>query len=138
MNEKNKISKIKYVLSTKEKIGFLSFIVNLFLCISKLIVGIISNSAAIIAEGINSATDIAASFICYIGIKTSKKPKDKEHPYGYHKTEIIAGFLITIILILTSVYIIYNGINNFFYCHDNLCSIKYNNVQNKNYLWKKI
>ncbi|RLG14721.1 MAG: hypothetical protein DRN66_01265 [Candidatus Nanohalarchaeota archaeon] len=102
-------------MNETEKIGLLSLIVNLFLCIVKLIVGVVSNSAAILAEGIHSATDIVASFIGYIGIKTSTKPKDKEHPYGHHRSETIAGFIITIILILTSLGIIYDAINAFFH-----------------------
>ncbi len=95
-------------------IVLLAVIVNFFLVVGKVIVGLISNSAAILADGINSATDVIASSIGYIGIKAAEKPADKEHPYGHEKAEVISGFIITIIIFISGLWIIYEAIIGFF------------------------
>ena len=66
-----------------ESISLISTLVNLVLAIVKLILGLAINSAALIAEAINSGLDIFSSFVTYLGIKAAKKPVDKEHPYGH-------------------------------------------------------
>jgi divalent metal cation (Fe/Co/Zn/Cd) transporter len=68
----------------KEKIAILSILANALLAGGKIAVGIFSNSAAILAAGIDSFADIFSSSISYIGIKISGKPADKEHPYGHY------------------------------------------------------
>lgn len=97
----------------ERKISIIGLVVNLVLGIVKLIVGILSKSSAIIAEGLHSGMDVISSAINYIGIKASKKPADKEHPYGYYKAEVLSGFIITIILFLTGVWIVYKAVISF-------------------------
>lgn len=58
--------------------------------------------------------DIVTSVISYSGIKAAKKPVDEKHPYGHYKAEVLAGLMITIVLLGTSVWIIYGAITNFF------------------------
>ncbi|MCK4496836.1 MAG: cation transporter, partial [Candidatus Aenigmarchaeota archaeon] len=69
---------------SKEKVSIASVLVNIVLASFKLFVGFISMSSAIIAEGIHSGMDIVSSGISYVGIRASKKPVDKEHPYGHY------------------------------------------------------
>ncbi len=97
----------------KEGVTILSIIINIFLTLAKLATGFISMSSAILAEGIHSGMDIITSGISYAGVRASKKPSDKKHPYGHYKSETIAGFIITIILFLSSIYIIYEAVINF-------------------------
>ena len=77
----------------KEKISQISILANMVLARGKITVGFISNSSAILAEGIHSFMDIFSSAIGYIGIKISRKPEDQKHPYGHYKFEVLAGFL---------------------------------------------
>ena len=63
---------------TEKKIAFIGLFVNLILGISKILVGIVSRSTAILAEGLHSGMDVISSGISYIGIRISKKPADKE------------------------------------------------------------
>ena len=93
----------------KEKIAGLSVFVNFILALGKIIVGLLANSAAILAEGIHSGMDILSSAIGLIGIKISKKPVDKNHPYGHYKFEVLAGVIITTILFITGIWIIYKA-----------------------------
>ncbi len=101
-------------MNKKLFVSFLAVIANLFLAIGKVIVGAISKSAAIIADGVNSATDVIASTVGLIGIKVAEKPADKGHPYGHGRAEVISGFVITLIIFFSAVWIIYDAIQAFF------------------------
>jgi cation diffusion facilitator family transporter len=97
----------------KEKIAKISILANVVLAGVKIAVGFISNSSAILAEGIHSFMDIFSSAIGYLGIKISKKPEDQKHPYGHYKFEVLAGFFITLILFGTGAGIIYEAYQKF-------------------------
>jgi cation diffusion facilitator family transporter len=70
------------------------------LTVAKFYVGIAGNSEALVADGFNSLSDIFAGLVVYISFKISNKPQDTEHPYGHAKAEMIATFIVSLILIL--------------------------------------
>jgi cation diffusion facilitator family transporter len=92
-----------------EKIAKTSILANIILAGGKIIAGIISNSSSVLAEGIHSFMDVFSSGISFLGIKISKKPADKKHPYGHFKFEVLGGFLITLILFGTGSAIIFEA-----------------------------
>ncbi len=98
----------------KGQIAGLSILANITLAGGKIAVGLFSNSAAILAGGIDSLVDIFSSTIGFIGIKIAKKPADEKHPYGHHKFEVLTGMIITAIVFATGLGIIYNAWQNFF------------------------
>ncbi|MGL6297659.1 MAG: cation diffusion facilitator family transporter [Methanobacteriaceae archaeon] len=75
---------------------------NIILTVFNLVVGIISGSYALIAEGAHTLSDIATSIIAYIGFKIGQKPADKEHPLGHGRAEALAGLLIVMFLAIIS------------------------------------
>jgi len=97
----------------KEKIALISVLANFVLAGGKIAVGFFSNSAAILAEGLHSFMDIFSSAVGYIGIKISRKPEDIEHPYGHYKFEVLAGTIITVILLATGLWIMWKAYKNF-------------------------
>jgi len=97
----------------KEKIALLSVSANFVLAGGKIAVGLFSNSAAVLAEGLHSFMDIFSSAVGYIGIKISAKPEDQKHPYGHYKFEVLAGIIITIILLITGAGIVYEAYKSF-------------------------
>jgi cation diffusion facilitator family transporter len=97
----------------KEKIAVISVLANVILAVTKIFAGILSKSTAVLAEGFHSLADIFSSLISFFGIKIAKKPADKEHPYGHFKFEVLAGFLITLILFGTGLTIIYEAYQKF-------------------------
>jgi cation diffusion facilitator family transporter len=97
----------------KEKIAILSILANAILAGSKILVGFVSSSSSIIAEGFHSLTDIFSSFIGYFGIRASQKSADSKHPYGHYKFEVFSGAVITIILLVMGVGIIYKAYQGF-------------------------
>jgi cation diffusion facilitator family transporter len=93
----------------KEKIASLAIFANVVLAAGKITVGFFSNSAAVLAAGIDSFTDIFASAISYLGIKLSSKPADKTHPYGHYKFEVLSGVIVVLIVFSAGVGIIYHA-----------------------------
>lgn len=83
--------------------SILGILGNLFLLIIKGIVGIIINSQAMIADSINSASDIISSILTFIGNKIASKPRDEDHHLGHGKAEYIYSMLISILIILVAI-----------------------------------
>lgn len=96
-----------------KRAAILGIFANMFLAIIKIIVGFVTNSQAMIADSINSFSDIFSSLITYIGNRIASKPKDEDHPYGHGKSEYIFSFVIGISLILMALEIINNSINSY-------------------------
>jgi cation diffusion facilitator family transporter len=97
----------------KEKIAIISILANAILAGGKIAIGVLSGSAAIMAEGAHSFMDIFSSSVGYVGIKISAKPEDRKHPYGHYKFEVLGGVIITIILLVTGAGIIYEAYKGF-------------------------
>ena len=98
----------------KEQISILGIIANVLLAFGKIITGVFTKSASILADGINSGIDILSSSINLIGIKISKKPADTKHPYGHEKAEVISGFIITLMILVAGIFITYDAVRRFF------------------------
>ena len=73
--------------------GILGIIGNIFLLVIKASVGFISNSQSMIADSINSASDIFASLMTFIGNKIASKPGDENHNFGHRKIRIYFFFI---------------------------------------------
>ena len=97
----------------KEKIALISILANMVLAGGKIAVGLISHSAAVLADGFHAFTDIFASGVGYFGIKASQKPVDKKYPYGHYKFEVLSGLIITFILFISGIGIIYEAYKKF-------------------------
>jgi cation diffusion facilitator family transporter len=94
----------------KEKASIISIIVNVFLSIGKVFAGIISGSAALLADGIHSGLDVLSSVVAYIGIKISSKEKDEKHPYGFYIAETLSGLGVAVLLVVSAIWIIFEGV----------------------------
>jgi cation diffusion facilitator family transporter len=80
--------------------GLVGILCNVLLFAMKLLVGTLAGSIAITADAFNNLSDAGSSVITLIGFKISAKPTDKEHPYGHARLEYIAGFIVSIIILL--------------------------------------
>lgn len=79
------------------KIGIVG---NLLLAVMKWIIGIYANSRALVADAVNSASDVAGSLVVFVGLRAAKQPPDEEHPYGHGKAESIAAIIVAVLLVL--------------------------------------
>ncbi len=81
--------------------GTVSIVGNALLFVIKFILGLFLNSIALIADSIHTLSDVATSAVVIFGFKVSKKPSDKEHPFGHGRAEYIATLIIAILLVVT-------------------------------------
>lgn len=103
---------------TAIKATYFSIIGNASLAIVKGLAGFFGNSYALIADAIESTTDIFASFLVLFGIKYSNKPADDNHPYGHGRAEPLITFLVVGFLITSATIIAYESIQNIGTPHD--------------------
>lgn len=87
-------------------------ITNLLLAIIKGTAGVLGNSYALVADAIESASDIFTSFIVLVGLKISGKAPDEEHPYGHGKAEPLAGMFVGVSLFVAAIVIAFQSIQN--------------------------
>lgn len=85
------------------KVSIQGIIVNIILVAFKSVIGLLTNSIAIILDAVNNLSDTLSSGITIVGMKLSAKKPDKEHPYGHGRIEYIASVLIAIIVLLAGV-----------------------------------
>ena len=97
-----------------KRVGTFGIIGNIFLLAIKAIVGFASKSQAMIADSVNSAGDIFASLMTFIGNKIASAPKDEDHNFGHGKAEYLFSLFIAISMILVSVKMIIDAIMSLF------------------------
>jgi len=90
--------------------GWLSVAVNSVLFAVKLVVGLMLNSIAIIADAVHTFSDTLTSAIVIISFRISGKPADEDHPYGHGRAEYIATLVIAVLLFVTGIEFIRSGI----------------------------
>ncbi|WP_456278155.1 cation diffusion facilitator family transporter [Bacillus sp. AK128] len=87
---------------------------NVLLALLKGIVGVTSNSRALVADAVHSASDVVGSLAVYIGLRAAKRPPDDDHPYGHGKAESIAAIIVAVLLFLVGIEIGKSSIESFF------------------------
>ncbi len=85
-------------LKLGERGAIISIVAYICLSILKLIIGYMSDSAALRADGLNNTTDIIASIAVLVGLKLSQRPPDDNHRYGHWKSETIASMVASFIM----------------------------------------
>ncbi len=136
-----------------KRAGILGILGNVFLLIIKAIVGFTSNSQAMIADAANSAGDIFASLMTFIGNKIASEPDDKTHNFGHGKAEYIFSLFISISMVFVAMKLLFDSVMSlvhreafnfswflvivciatilvklFLYLYTNLLAKKYNNI----------
>jgi cation diffusion facilitator family transporter len=89
----------------------LALIANAGLAALKTTVGILGHSPALLADGINSTSDVAYGIIVKVYIRLARKPADDEHPYGHRQLESIAALIIGAFVLTTAVAIFWDAAN---------------------------
>jgi cation diffusion facilitator family transporter len=94
------------------KTTYFSIFSNAGLALIKFFAGIFGNSYALIADAIESSTDIFASVLVYLGLKYARRPADENHPYGHGKIEPLITFVVVAFLVISATLIAYQSILN--------------------------
>lgn len=99
------------------KTTLVGIIISAFLAIIKGLGGIFGHSYALIADAIESASDVLTSAMLWAGLKWSSKPPDENHPYGHGKIEALVAIGIAIALIIAGGIIVRDSIIHIFEPH---------------------
>ncbi len=87
---------------------------NAVLAFVKVSAGILGNSQGLLADGINSVSDVIYFIVVKIFVRLSGKPADSEHPYGHHQLESIAALVVGAFVITTGAAIFWDSVNSAF------------------------
>jgi cation diffusion facilitator family transporter len=97
------------ILAVNLGLGF-----NIFLAVLKTLFGIVGQSPALLADGINSTSDVAHNIVVRIFIGLASRPADDEHPYGHRQLESIAALLVGAFVLTTAVAIFWDAVNKIY------------------------
>jgi cation diffusion facilitator family transporter len=89
-----------------------SILGNALLALIKGVVGVIGNSYALIADAIESTSDVFSSLLVFFGLRYSTKPADENHPYGHGRAEPLVTFTIVLFLVVSATIIAYQSIQH--------------------------
>jgi cation diffusion facilitator family transporter len=99
------------------RIAFVGMIVNVLLAAAKISAGLFGNSYVLIADGIESALDIAGSAVIWGGLKFAARPPDETHPYGHGKAEPMAAAIVAMGVLLASIGLAIQSVREIFVPH---------------------
>lgn len=94
------------------KTTYLSILGNLALALAKGTAGYFGNSYALIADAIESTSDVFSSTLVLLGLKYSSRPADENHPYGHGKAEALVTFAVVGFLVISATVIAYESIDH--------------------------
>ncbi|MBR2303679.1 MAG: cation transporter [Ruminococcus sp.] len=89
------ISRDKIIIRT----SVIGIIANAFLAGFKAVIGLLSNSIAIVLDAVNNLSDAASSIITIVGTKLAGKPADRKHPFGHGRVEYLTALVIAVIVL---------------------------------------
>ncbi len=112
-------------INEKKIAAFISIISNVTLTLLKFIVGYVSGSISIISEVLHSLSDLLASLIAFFAINKSSRPPDSRYEFGYNKYEDLSGLIEGLLIILASIYIVYESVNKIFFTQNNSFNSSY-------------
>lgn len=99
------------------RVALAGMMVNVVLAAAKIAAGLFGNSYVLIADGIESALDIAGSVVIWGGLKFAARPPDRTHPYGHGKAEPLAAGLVAMGVLLASVALAIQSVREIFTPH---------------------
>lgn len=83
------------------KAGVFGLVCNLMLAAAKCAIGLISNSIAVAADGVNNLTDSVSAVLSILGFRLEAVEEDRIHPYGHGRIEYVTGFVISLLILGT-------------------------------------
>ena len=94
--------------------SILNVIVNVLIALTKIVIGAIASSIAIISEGVNNASDALTSILTLLGTKLANKRPDSKHPFGYGRIEYFTSLIIAILILVSGLEMLISSIKLIF------------------------
>ena len=92
------------------RVSNISILANVLLSAVKLAAGLLAHSGAMMSDAVHSLSDVFSTVVVIIGVRLAEKPEDREHPYGHERLESVAAIVLSVVLLITGVFIGYSGI----------------------------
>jgi cation diffusion facilitator family transporter len=105
-------------LQTGARLALIGLAVNVALAIIKIVGGIFGNAYALIADGVESALDVAGSIVIWGGLRFAARPPDATHPYGHGKAEPLTAIFVAGIVLLAAIALAVESARTMFLPHD--------------------
>lgn len=99
------------IISVTSGIGI---VMNIFIALSKIFIGFLVHSIAIISEGANNASDAMTFIVTFIGNKLAGKHPDEKHPFGYGRIEYLTGLVVSVLIIVTGLELLKSSVEMIF------------------------
>jgi len=84
-----------------QKVALAGIAVSSGLAVVKIVTGLLAGSTSVVADGLESAGDVLASGLVFLGLTVAAKPADSDHPYGHGRAETLMGLLVGLMLLST-------------------------------------
>lgn len=97
------------LFSTPSRAALVSIFSNTGLVAAKVVVAVMSGSAAMLSEALHSGLDLLASFIAWLSLRFAAHPPDREHPYGHGKWENVSAFLEGLLILGVALWVFYEA-----------------------------
>ncbi|MEP7078259.1 MAG: cation diffusion facilitator family transporter [Chthoniobacterales bacterium] len=99
------------------RVALVGMVINVFVAAAKIVAGLLGNSYVLIADGIESALDVAGSVVIWGGLKVAALPPDETHPYGHGKAEPVASALVSFGVLAAAVGLAIQSLREIFLPH---------------------
>lgn len=99
------------------RLAVVGLLVNALFAVIKISAGVIGNAYALIADGIESALDVAGSFVIWGGLRFAARPPDASHPYGHGKAEPLAAIVVALGVLVAAVGLAVQSVREIFLPH---------------------
>ncbi len=108
----------EYTRARTLRVTWAGLILNLLLTAAKLVVGALAGSAALVADGVHSFSDMATDLAIIVGVKHWTSPPDRTHPHGHGKLEVIVTVSIGLVLAAVALGILWNAVSGVHQKHE--------------------
>ena len=104
-------------LQTGARVALFGLVINIVLSSAKIVAGLLGNAYVLIADGIESAFDVAGSVIIWSALKFAARPPDATHPYGHGKAEPIAAIIVSVGVLAAALGLAIQSVHELFLPH---------------------
>ncbi len=94
--------------------SIVGIILNILISALKLVIGLLSSTISVTADGVNNLADAGASIISLISFKLSVKPADKDHPFGHARIEYVASMIVSFLILLVGTELLMDSVSSLF------------------------
>ncbi len=83
--------------------GGFGIFTNMLISICKIIIGLVTSTISVLADGINNLADAGSSIVTLVGFKLASQPEDEDHPFGHERMEYVTGLIVSVLILVIGI-----------------------------------